>query len=264
MAYSEIFGDPAHRALLRRGEDLWRVAKENPRYAYYGTVVSLSDPQEDCADVLASLARLQGLGMCFYFPREEASALLISLEEQGFRTAESLFHRGGQAAYEASKSLLASKPAPADLRIMALDRSTPSDTIRATVELCQTCGLSSMPGEVMRGIASPGINLVALGPDGVPVATAASYAMHAPDTPKAREAFWGVLATREDYRGRGLAAWLGAMAIVHMWENEGMRGFNTGIKAENAASRAACAKLGIVDTDWVTAFCFDDARLAAG
>lgn len=263
MSYSELFGNPAHRALLRRGEDLWRIVGGNPRYAYYGTVVSLSDPREDCADILASLARLQGLGMCFYFPRNEASRLLADLENQGFRTAQSLYHRGGRAAYEASKSLLNSKPSPSNLKIMTLDPSTPEVIVRATVDLCQGCGLSAMPGEIMRGTVIPGINLVALDRDGTPVATAASYAMHAQNTPRANEAFWGVLATREDFRGQGLAAWLGALAIEHMWEHEGMRAFNTGIKAENLASQAACAKLGVLNTKWVTAFCFDDERLAA-
>lgn len=263
MAYEELFGNAAHRALLRRGEDLWRVVRGHPRLAYYGTVVSLSDPGDDTAEIMASLARLQGLGMCFYFPKDDASALLEDLESRGLRTAQSWYHRGGQAAYEASKALLQSKPAPENLTICRLDATTPGALVEATVALCQSCGLSSMPGEIMRGTVIPGINLIATEGSGAPVATAASYAMHAPDTPRATEAFWGVLATREDYRGQGLASWLGALAIEHMWEQEGMRAFNTGIKAENLASQAACAKLGVVNTHWITAFCYDDARLAA-
>lgn len=263
MSYSELFGNPEHRALLRRGEDLWQIVKGNPRFAYYGTVVSLSDPREDCAEILASLARLQGLGMSFYFPKDHVSQLLGDLEKRGFRTAQSLYHRGERAAYEASQSLLNKRAPPSDLEIVQLDASTPEYIVRATVDLCQACGLSAMPGEVMRGTVIPGINLVALDRSGTPVATAASYAMHSRNTPRENEAFWGVLATREDCRGQGLAAWLGALAIKHMWEIEGMRAFNTGIKAENMASRAACAKLGVLKTEWVTAFCFDDERMAA-
>lgn len=201
--------------------------------------------------------------MCFYFPQNDAAELSAELGRRGFRTAQSLYHRGGKAAYEKSKSLLGNKTAPAELEIMRLDVTTPEKIVQATVDLCQSCGLSSMPGEVMRGSAIPGANFVALDSDGKPVVTAASYAMHAKETPREHEAFWGVLATREDYRGQGLAAWLGAMSIVHMWEFEGMRAFNTGIKAENLASQAACAKLGVMNTEWVTAFCFDDERLAA-
>ncbi|MBF9031083.1 GNAT family N-acetyltransferase [Rhodobacterales bacterium HKCCE3408] len=262
MAYTELFGSPAHRALLRRGEDVWRVVQAHPRYAYYGTVVSLSDPGDDTAEIMASLARLQGIGMCFYYPKNDVAALLGDLEAKGLRTAQSWFHRGGQAAYEASKALLHGSPPPEHLTITRLDGSTPNSLIKATIELCQKCGLSSMPGEVMRGRVIPGVNFVATDSSGVPVATAGSYAMHAPHTPRATEAFWGVLATREDHRGQGLAARLGAMAIEHMWETKGMRAFNTGIKPENLASQAACAKLGVLNTEWVTAFCYDDARLA--
>ncbi|MEM9700641.1 MAG: GNAT family N-acetyltransferase [Pseudomonadota bacterium] len=264
MPYQELFSDSSHKALLERGEALWRVVRHHPRYAYYGTVVSLSDPGEDTACVVASLARIQGLGMCFYLPETAATPIRRQLDGEGFRTGQSLFCRVGQAAYDASKSLLHSGAPPESVTIEPLtDRS--SDTlVEATVALCQACGLSAMPGEIMRGSVLPGINLVAKDAAGAPVATAASYAMHAPGTRRAKEAFWGVLATRDDHRARGLAGWLGALAIQHMWEHAGMRVFNTGVKEDNAASLAACAKLGIRRSDLVTLFCYDDATLAEG
>ena len=264
MPYQELFGDPGHKALLERGEALWRVVRDHPRYAYYGTVVSLSDPGNDTADVVASLARIQGLGMCFYLPKTEAASIRRQLDGEGFRTAQSLFCSGGEASYQASRSLLDNGTPPEGVTIELLSERSPDTLIEATLALCQACGLSAMPGEIMRGSVLPGINLVARDAAGAPVAPAASYAMHAPGTPRAKEAFWGVLATRAAHRGRGLAGWLGARAIQHMWEHEGMRGFNTGIKEDNAASLAACAKLGIRRSDLVTLFCFDDATLSEG
>ncbi|MEP2556236.1 MAG: GNAT family N-acetyltransferase [Rhizobiaceae bacterium] len=177
------------------------------------------------------------------------------------RTGTSLFHHGGQSAYKASKSLLAERSLPPNLELVRLDANSPSQLIEGTVKLCQNVGLSTMPGEVMRGEALPGACFVALNGKGMPVATASSYAMHAKGTPREKEAFWGVLATHEDFRGQGLAGILGAIVIEHMWEEQGMRGFNTGIKADNLASRAACAKLAVLDTAWVTLFCFDDSVL---
>jgi len=262
MNYTEVFGTPQQRALVRRSEDLWRLVRGNPRLAYYGNAVSLSDPAEDTAEVIARLARIQGLGMCFYCPKSSATEMLAGLEAQGFRTAQSQYHRGAEGAYDASKGLLARRDVPQDLSVIRLDVATPKETVAATAELCVSCGVTPMPGEIMRGTVLKGATLVALDAQKAPVATASSFAMHAPDSPRATDAFWGVLATREDRRGQGLAALLGAMAIVHMWENEGMRGFNTGIKAENLASQAACSKLGVVNTDMVTAFCFDDGRMA--
>ena len=262
MAYSEVFGNARQKFLIERGAALWSLLKDHPRFAYYGTTVSLSDPQQDAAEMLISLARLQGQGMCFYFPKSRLAELQGQLEAAGMRTASSLFHRGGQEAYDASKKLLAERSLPSGLELVRLEANSSAELVEATVDLCQQVGLSTMPGEVMRGQILPGVCYVALNAEGQPVATASSYAMHAPKTPRDSEAFWGVLATHTDFRGLGLAGVLGARAIEYMWEKKGMRGFNTGIKSDNLASRAACAKLGVSDTDWATLFCFDDTVLS--
>ena len=193
MPHQELFGDPGHKALLERGEALWRVVRDHPRYAYYGTVVSLSDPGKDTADVVASLARIQGLGMCFYLPKTEAASIRHQLDGQGFRTAQSLFCSGGEASYQASRSLLDNGTPPEGVTIELLSERSPDTLIEATLALCQACGLSAMPGEIMRGSVLPGINLVARDAAGAPVATAASYAMHAPEHRVPRRhsgAFW--------------------------------------------------------------------------
>jgi RimJ/RimL family protein N-acetyltransferase len=66
-----------------------------------------------------------------------------------------------------------------------------------------------------------------------------------------------MLATREDRRGQRIAFILGAQAIVHMWERHGARGFNTGVRADNAPSRTLCEKLGVCSTEWIYAQCID-------
>lgn len=261
--YNEVFGCTKQRFLIERGAELWNLVKDNPRYAYYGTTVSLSDPQQDTSKILASLARLQGQGMCFYLPRTTAPSVQKRLARVGMRTATSLFYRGGRVAYESSKSLLTQRQMPSDLKMERLAPDSPLELVEATVQLCQSVGLSTMPGEIMRGAVLPGVCYVALNEIGEPVATASSYAMHTAGSPRESEAFWGVLATHEAYRGRGLAGFLGAKAIEYMWEEKGMRGFNTGIGADNKASQAACTKLGVVQTDWVTLFCFDDSVLTS-
>ena len=47
-----------------------------------------------------------------------------------------------------------------------------------------------------------------------------------------------MLATREDWRGKGLALVLGAQAIVRLVDRFGAVSFNTGVKADNGASLA--------------------------
>jgi hypothetical protein len=81
--------------------------------------------------------------------------------------------------------------------------------------------------------------------------------IHHPSSPRARDAFWGMLATRDDRRGERIALLLGAQAIIHMWERHGARGFMTGVRADNAPSQALCNKLGVRATDWIYASCTD-------
>jgi hypothetical protein len=48
----EYFGSPDRVALARRSASLWRLLRNDPRYAYYGRLVALSDPGEDAVDIL--------------------------------------------------------------------------------------------------------------------------------------------------------------------------------------------------------------------
>jgi type IV secretory pathway TraG/TraD family ATPase VirD4 len=80
----ELFGNPAKIALMKRSRHLWSLLWDNPRFAYYGRSVLLADPRSDTADVLCSLARLQGATVCFYYPASEASALFAELKSRGW------------------------------------------------------------------------------------------------------------------------------------------------------------------------------------
>lgn len=146
---------------------------------------------------------------------------------------------------------------PADLRISAIDPRTPRELVRDIAELCQSCDVMPVPGSIMRGQAMRGICLVATDQEGRPVATASSYMIHHPSSPRARDAFWGMLATREDRRGEKIALLLGAQAIIHMWEHHGARGFMTGVRADNLSSQALCNRLGVTASDWIYASCID-------
>lgn len=115
---------------------------------------------------------------------------------------------------------------------------------------------------MMRGQAQKGICFVATDQDQRPVATASSYMIHHPSSPRARDAFWGMLATREDRRGERIALLLGAQAIIHMWERHGARGFMTGVRADNSPSQALCNKLRVSATSWIYAGCVDKEMFA--
>jgi hypothetical protein len=258
----EYFGSPDRIALAQRSAALWLLLRDNPRYAYYGRLVALSDPGRDTVDILHAMARLQGAAVSYFYPAEAARSLFAQLEERGLETDRHEHFWGGEAALAASRRVQRDLAFPADLSISAIDPDTPRELVRDVAELCQSCDVMPVPGSVMRGQARNGICLVATDRDRRPVATASSYMIHHPSSARARDAFWGMLATREDRRGEGIALRLGAQAIVHMWERHGARGFMTGVRADNSSSRALCNKLGVTASDWIYASCIDRAIFA--
>ncbi|MHA3980300.1 hypothetical protein ACW9UR_21735 [Halovulum sp. GXIMD14794] len=251
----EYFGSPDKVALMRRSGDLWRLLGDDPRYSWYGRAVALGGPVTDTARVLGALARLQGAGVCYYFPKDEAEALFDQIAAAGFGTARHEHFRGGEEAHAAARAVVEAHPLPGDLTLVRLDSSSPEGLVAEVAALCTECGVMPVPGAVMRGVARRGITLAALDGSGAPVATAASYALHHDDSPRARDVFWGALATRPDRRGGRLALILGAMAILHMWREEGARGFMTGVALDNPSSQRLCNRLAVRDTEWIYAQC---------
>lgn len=259
----EVFGSPEQQALARRSASLWSLLRADPRFAWYGRLVALSDSGNDPAEVLGALARVQGAAVAYFQAARNAGTLIAELEAQGFATDRHEQYWGGESALVASRAVLASHALPADLTVHAIDAATPRQAVAAVAELWLSCGVMPVPGTVMRGNGPAGICLVALDRHARPVAAASSYLMHGSGSPHATDAFWGMLATREDRRGEGVALRLGAQAIVHMWERHGARGFMTGVKAGNASSQAVCRKLGVGPTDFVYASCMDRSQFGA-
>jgi len=251
----EYFGSPDKVALMRRSGDLWHLLGDDPRYSWYGRAVALCGPVADTARALGALARLQGAGVCYYFPKDEAETLFADLADAGFGTARHEHFRGGDETQAAARAVVAAHPLPGDLTLVRLDPSSPAGLVSAVAALCSACGVMPVPGAVMRGIARRGITLAALDGSGTPVATAASYALHHDDSPRAGDVFWGALATRPDRRGGRLALILGAMAILHMWREQGARGFMTGVARDNPSSQRLCNRLAVRDTQWIYAQC---------
>jgi Acetyltransferase (GNAT) family len=253
----EFFGDPERIALSRRSASLWSLLRDNPRYAYYGRLVALSDPGPDTPDILTAVASLQGAAVCYFYPAHAADGLYAALEAKGLSTDRHEHYWGGEAALTASRIVKDQYSLPPDLSIRVIDAETPPELVRDVAELCLSCDVMPATGSVMRGQVRDGICLVAIDQDGHAVATASSYMIHHPSSPRAKDAFWGMLATREDRRGQRIALLLGAQTIVHMWERHGARGFMTGVRRDNVSSQALCNKLAVRSTEWIYASCMD-------
>jgi Acetyltransferase (GNAT) family len=203
------------------------------------------------------MAKLQGATVSYFYPAEAAASLFAQLEENGLATDRHENFWGGESALTASRGAQEAFALPTDLSITAIDADTPRDLVGETAELCESCGVMPVPGSVMRGQARNGICLVATDQNGRPVATASSYMIHHASSPRAKDAFWGMLAMREDRRGQRIALLLGAHTIIHMWEHYGARGFMTGVRADNSSSQTLCRKLGVHETNWIYASCID-------
>lgn len=253
----EFFGTPDRISLSRRSANLWRLLKDDPRFAYYGRLVALSEPGRDAADVLSAMAKLQGAAVAYFYPADDAQNLFAQLQERGLTPDRHEHYGGGDAAYAASRKALENFSLPADLSVRVIDPDTPREQVRDVAELCESCDVMPVPGMMMRGQAQRGICIVALDQDNRPVATASSYMIHHPSGARANDAFWGMLATREDRRGERIGLLLGAQAIIHMWERHGARGFMTGVRADNLSSQVLCNRLGVSKTDWIYASCID-------
>ncbi len=260
----EFFGDDRQVQLAKRSANLYTLLKNDPRFAYYGRVVAVSDPGEETAELLMTLARLQGAGVSYYYPKRDTDALYEGFRAAGFGTDRHEHYRGGENTYRASLKLLETVKLPPDITIARLDRDTPTGLIRQIAQLSFDCGVLPVSGATMRGLRRPGIDYVALDSNGEPVANGASILTMHPDSAHGGDVFWGMLATREDRRGQGLALVLGAMAIKHMWEEKGARGFITGVREGNLSSHRLCDKLGVEDTEWCYATCIDPETLGRG
>lgn len=64
---------------------------------------------------------------------------------------------------------------------------------------------------------------------------------------KKSPAWWGMLSTRDDQRGRGLSIYLGAAVMAEMAARHGYTDFFTGVTPGNAPSEAVCSRMKLFD-----------------
>ncbi len=253
----EVFGSREQIMLMERGNQLWTLLRDDPRYSFYGRMVSLCQPDESAVERTAALARLQGATSCQYYPASDADGFRNRLIDQGLRADRYEQCRGGRKAYETSKRILSDLKPPDDLTVHAVDGTTTPELVADIAQLSIACGVMPVPGSAMRGQSRDGICLAAVDAQGGAVATASAYMSNHATSPRGTDAFWGMLATRDDWRGKRLAQILGAQSIVWMWEKLGARSFNTGVTADNTPSMTLCAKLEVTPSQWTFIGCMD-------
>lgn len=253
----EYFGSASKIGLMRRSRLLWSLLCDDPRFSYYGRSIFVSDERPDSAILMASLARLTGASCASFFPKSSVEQLFAELNAMGLSTDRHEHYRGEEEAYESAKKAVREIATPGGVTITQTGPDTHQRLLAGLAALWGDCGVMPVPGSVMRGSLRRGVVFAAIDEHGKPVSAAASFVMHNPRSGRADDVFWGMLATRDEWRGKKLGLLLGAQAIVHMWEKEGARAFSTGVRAENRPSQALCGKLSVRDTDWAYAWGLD-------
>jgi hypothetical protein len=261
----EYFGSEDQRALLRRGRNMAQLFADDWRYSYYGRTVGLVRPCDGDIEKLAALARIQGNSNYSYVPEDEVEDVKSALEARGLIPMHYARWEGDGLPLERAKEVLQSSPLPDDLQLVRLDADTPGETLASLAEMSLTCGVLPLAGETLRGRLGSAICLAAKDNSGKVVSCAAASTFAHRDHPTlAGQAWWGMLATHPDQRGRKLAVILGAQLIVEMNRQFGLTSFMTGVEQGNAPSEAVCSKMGLQPIDAAILGCADPQTLSSG
>lgn len=261
----ECFGTEAQRGLLARGQSLFDILRDDPRFTYYGRTVGLVGPCEGAVVLLASLARLQGSSHYAKVANADMARLSAETEAQGLCVTRYARWEGATEAHATATAILRGHALPDDLTVHRVQSDSPTDILRLLSEVTLACGVLPLSGAVLRGRTRPGLALMATDRTGRPVACAGAASYLHPDHPMGRtQCWWGMLATHPDRRGERLALILGAIALREAQARFGFSQVFTGVEPGNAASEAVCRRIGLVPADTSTLSVTDASLLPGG
>ncbi len=246
-----ILGSPPQIQTVQRANALWTILHDDPRFAFQGRAVSVANEQDDAAKLAISLSRLQGYASCHFVKRPNAQGFSDAYQAAGLNPQIWEQYWGRDSAQTQSHAFLQDFQVPEGLTLKTVTHATSDETILKICEMSLEAGVLPVPGSVMRGEGPKGLFSYVEATDGQIVATGGAFMAYHEDSPRADEAFWGMLATHEAWRGKRLAGWVGAQLIEDMAEKFGARGFSSGVKPDNPSSQAMCSRLGVGPSEYV-------------
>ena len=259
-----LYGSSEQIAVVRRAAALRALVADDPRFSFQGRTVSLAGDRPDAADTVIALVRLQGYASAQFIPRARGEGLTDAYAAAGLTPVIWDQYWGHAKAISASRSFIEEFEAPDGVALHEVTPDTPDDTIHAICAASIGAGVLPLPGSAMRGVGLRGVFLYATGPGGEVIAVGGGSMAYHPENEYAEEAFWGMLGTAEAWRGRRLACWVGAEAIVRLAERFGANGFSSGVKPDNPASQAMCTRLGVTQGETIYAGATDPVLMGAG
>ena len=261
---NKYFGTPDQQALERRADLLWQIVKGDPRYSCHGRAVALIERGADDVNLQIALAQIQGVGPSPRLTPEVMQSRKTAIEGAGLVT-DVYEHWGGDlSSVEIAKELLARRALPVELSVHEVGRDTTDEDYKSLDVLTQSCGVLLPSSGFLSGAERPAVCVYARTANGDAVGVAAAIAENPPNSNETHRAWWGMLSTAEQWRGRGIAKLLGAMALVAMAERHKIQFFGTGIRAGNTESANLCLGLGFSPSGLLDLMAIDPMTMSGG
>ena len=246
-----FFGPPDVQVMSRRAQALYNLVKDDPQYVWYGRFVAAADFRTGGIEAFLNLIRIQGASPGYFIPIEIADEVDGALEAAGMRRDWYDYVVTAGDSIARARNILADHALGDDLEVTRLGTDSPDEDLDAFAEVAGVGGVLPPPASVLRGKARKGVFLLARDKaTGQAVTCAASVESFHPDSHAGDHAFWGMLSTIPEWRGRKLALILGARAMVTMSEEHGVSKFTTSVRASNEGSMVLCAKLDMKPGTW--------------
>ena len=253
------FGTDDQQAMARRGKALFELMRDDPRVAWYGRALAVTDLNASGMDFFENLIRLQGATAAYMVKRGAEAEICEALSKRGLRADLFGFSMSeDDRSVDHARSLLGEFSLPEDVSCKTLGPESPQEDVEAFAEIALSQGVLPPPEAVLRGQMRRGVSLVAREiSSGRPIGCAASIESYHPAGHLSEYCFWGMLATHPDRRGEKIAVVLGARAMVAMHEKTGIGRFTTGVRDDNVPSAALCAKFGVMRSDYMVVIGMD-------
>ncbi|MEM6276634.1 MAG: GNAT family N-acetyltransferase [Pseudomonadota bacterium] len=237
--------------MLAKGAALYELLRDDLRFTYYGRGVGVATETEVEADpsIVLGLAKLQGATNIGFVTEHKREALLDMLAQAGLSVTEYAYWAVARDALHVARAVTSTVPLAPGLTLHRVTPVSPPSLLRELARTAASCDVLLPNVAVLDGSLKPGLALLATNEDGEGVACAGAASFAHPGHPSlGKVAWWGMLATRPDWRGQGLALHLGAQSLIGFAADGDFTSLMTGIVPGNTASESVCRKLGLAPT----------------
>ena len=118
------FGSSDNQRIQRNAEAIWELVRNDPKYCCHGRAVSLAEGFDENIQLQASLALLQGVGICDSVPECHIEYRCSALEKLGLNVEQMEIFRGGNHTITSARSVVSAPNLPEDLELIYIDEDT--------------------------------------------------------------------------------------------------------------------------------------------